>query len=70
MGTPEEVLAINALAMNKNKFWCITCGRPRIKLYCPASSHSTREHKVIRRSLISDADQVRYYMGNKFRGDR
>jgi hypothetical protein len=64
-----EALAESALTMNRNKFWCTTCCRPRIKNYCPASSHSQREHSCIPRRQLSMKTQIELYINRKFRGD-
>jgi hypothetical protein len=55
--------AKNELRDDRRIWWCLLCGRPRAKNYCPVNARSkTRRHKVVSRVSIPFDKQVEYYL--------
>lgn len=62
-GEGEILIAQEVLQGNRMLYWCILCGRPRRKNYCPVAARTGKaRHNVVLRSTISPNDQLASYL--------
>lgn len=65
----DELIRLAAEELNKDKrtYFCIECGRPRVKKYCPwnAKHPEDPDHHVTDRRHVSQSTQIHYFIKNK-----
>lgn len=67
MGDELIRLAADELRKDSRPYFCLECGRPRTRNYCPwnAKHPEAPEHKVYARNRISTDSQLHYFIKNK-----
>lgn len=67
MGDELTKRAAVALRSDHRSYFCINCGRPRTRNYCPwnAKHPDLPEHRVFERRAISLDTQIYYFIKNK-----
>lgn len=67
MGDEVIRLAAEELRKDVREYFCLECGRPRMRNYCPWNNKHPEapEHSVLARRSISTDSQIHYFIKNK-----